>query len=163
MRPGARECLVEVHYITLRLVPDGEKWLIDTDLLAILVDRLGNKSLRKRGRIFPPLAALEPGRESASDQPDPASPQVRRPPPGHSPLAPGGFFGLAAKRRSLLTKDGGGSTGSPSRGQAVSDVAGHSAPATSETAHAHRTALTTWEHLHSRRGWRARPDTPRSD
>ncbi len=30
------------HHITLHLVPDGERWMIDTDLLDVLIDRLGS-------------------------------------------------------------------------------------------------------------------------
>jgi hypothetical protein len=31
----------EEHYITLRVVPEGETWLLDTDFLEILIDRVG--------------------------------------------------------------------------------------------------------------------------
>jgi hypothetical protein len=31
----------EPHRLALRLVPDGDGWLIDTDLLAVLIDRIG--------------------------------------------------------------------------------------------------------------------------
>jgi hypothetical protein len=32
----------EQHHVTLHLVPDGERWMIDTDLLDVLIDRLGS-------------------------------------------------------------------------------------------------------------------------
>ena len=31
----------EQHHITFHLVPHGDRWMIDTDLLAILIERLG--------------------------------------------------------------------------------------------------------------------------
>jgi hypothetical protein len=32
----------EQHHVTLHLIPNGEHWMIDTDLLDVLIDRLGN-------------------------------------------------------------------------------------------------------------------------
>jgi hypothetical protein len=32
----------EQHHVTLHLIPDGERWMIDTDLLDVLIDRLGS-------------------------------------------------------------------------------------------------------------------------
>ncbi len=51
----------EEHRLDLRLVPDGDRWLIDTDLLAVLIDRVGPidhvvQPLSRQGRGEPPPA-----------------------------------------------------------------------------------------------------------